>query len=563
MYFDLEWLYDIFFLEAWHLFSIIISIFFLVFIWLNSRKTALFYHYLVLQVILLNWLVSKVLKTLAPTEGLKWAFIVAQYFTVAFLGSAVLMFSYLYTRGKPIPLKAGILLNIPPLVFFIIIATNARHHLFYSTYDFLGDTFGPAFYAYSAVTYLYIAVALFWLAVWFGRRPKSGGLEGRLLTAGIIIPLFVNAMYISRLVKFRFDITPVSFNLSLLLFAYAVYRHSFLDVVPLGIQAAFNGLREGVLLAEKGGRVIDYNPALRRMFNSPAVIDQETMKRLALGFELDAPLAGPRHADVVVKGCEARHLTVCSQPLPGEKNMPVYLHVFYDNTEYLALIKELQEKNEELLLANERLKTYTAELSRLAVMEERNRLAGEIHDILGHSLVLMLNILESSRLLMESNPEKALALAGQALAVAYRAINELQSAVCMEADVNSRPAKMLKNDLKQLAGQYQAAGMAVNLEFKGEKSALPTGHYRVAMRVCQEALTNALKHGAAREATVFVRINHEALNIYVVDDGKGCKNLVKGNGLTGMEQRVAKLKGTFSCGAAGEKGFIVHAAIPW
>ncbi len=579
MEYDLEWLYDIFILEFWHAVSIILAVFFICYICLNARRTALFYHYVVLQIILLNWLISKVFKTVAPTAELKWLFILAQYATVCFLGSAVLMFGYRYATGRTLPARISIPLNIPPLFFFLVLATNEKHHLFYTTYEFLGDTFGPLFYAYSAMTYLYIIVGLYFCATQFAKNPGAKRIESRLLVAGIVIPLFFNALYVGGLMQPRFDITPVTYNLSLLLFAYAVYKHRFLDVVPAGVSMAFHNLREGVLVFDADGRALDKNEALVGILGLDKGAHYETVTEIAAAGDYSG-----RGGNLIAKAMDAlreredvetvgeiadtdgktRYLTVRIRPAKPFKNSPWgYVCLIHDNTAYLELIRELEEKNRQLARANKQLAAYGADLERSAVMEERNRMAKEIHDVLGHSLVLVLKILEASRLLCDRDPAAARAKMDQALAVARTGLSELQRAfgeVGVEQD--ERPVAFLADALHRLAEEYGPTGVRVEVEMKGSRKRLPATHCHAVNRICQEALTNALKHGRPDKIYVFVRLNPKEVDLYVLDDGGGCAAFQKGRGLAGMEQRVRELGGTFACGAAGEKGFTVHARLP-
>jgi len=578
MVFDLEWLYDIYVLEIWHVFSIIFSIVFLCYIILNARKNALFYHYLALQVILLNWLISKVFKTIAPTAEIKWVFIVAQYSTVCFLGSALLMFGYLYSKGKPLPLRISLPLNIPPLFFFFVIATNEQHHLFYTTYDFLGDTFGPLFYSYSAMTYLYIAIGIYYCAARFKKSLGPLNIQTRLLILGIVIPLIVNALYIGGISKFRFDITPVSCNISLLLFAYAIYKYRFLDVVPSGISLAFNNLQVGVLVFDAGGRILDKNTCLSSVINlhkeAPyemiGDIDEKLEQQLGIkGIVSDMVAAFIKTEqknvirEVVLPGEKEKYLSITVQRLnPQYKKLGEYMCVFYDNTYYMKLIRELEDKNLELEQTNTRLQEYSEELKRLAVMEERNRMAKEIHDILGHSLVLVVTILEGSYAMMDIDRDAARLKISQALSSARQGVAELQDAFRQIDNQRVKSIESLKNDLTALVEKYRQAGIKVHLYIKEQRKAIPMDHYHTVFRICQEALTNSLKHGAADEINIFVRINPEDIDVFVLDNGRGSAIFKKGHGVAGMEQRVKKLKGKFFCGSSEEKGFTVHAWLP-
>lgn len=82
-------------------------------------------------------------------------------------------------------------------------------------------------------------------------------------------------------------------------------------------------------------------------------------------------------------------------------------------------------------------------------------------------------------------------------------------------------------------------------------------------RICQEATTNAIKHGKADQITVSIKERNRLLHVYIVDNGKGCKSIIKGNGLRGMEERTERLGGFVSFNSFEDgNGFMVHASIP-
>jgi signal transduction histidine kinase len=79
---------------------------------------------------------------------------------------------------------------------------------------------------------------------------------------------------------------------------------------------------------------------------------------------------------------------------------------------------------------------------------------------------------------------------------------------------------------------------------------------------CRESMTNALKHGKARNVISFLRFDEKLIELYILDDGNGCNTIVKNMGLQGMENRVKELNGRISFGSGGEKGFSIHIEIP-
>lgn len=568
--FDLEWLYDIYILEIWHIFSIIFAVAFIVYLFLHAKKSKHLVYFLVLQSILLVWLVAKVFKTIAPTVELKWIFIVVQYLAVCFLGSSFLIFSYFYARGKPLSRRIMIFLNVPPVIFFFAILTNNRHHLFYSTYDFLGDTFGPLFYGHTAIMYSYLALGIYFCATCFRQmREGKASASARLLAMGIIIPLIFNVLYIGGIMEPRFDITPVTCNISLILFAYAIYRYQFLDVIPAGISTAFNNLKEGVLVFDEKGYILDRNQALKDIpsflwkENPSGVIDPKS-HIWKYTYDLKDTNKEETLVEIIVPGDKKGYFTVSMFRLPTSSlAREEFICVFFDNTDYHELINDLEERNRWLALANKKLREYADYLKELAVMEEKNRMAREIHDILGHSLVLVLNLLENCIVLLKRDKKLVRHKLTQVASTALQGLEELKKAVKQNRSIEGKTSDELKKDISEIVKKYRLSGMNIEFIIKDPKKTLNNEYYHTVFRLCQEALTNSLKHGGASQVNIFIRNTPGEIEIFILDNGKGCNILEKGHGLTNMEERVKSLKGALSYGSPEGLGFTIHAWIPY
>ncbi|HPL52960.1 MAG TPA: histidine kinase N-terminal 7TM domain-containing protein [Bacillota bacterium] len=560
MKFDIEWLYDIYILEIWHIFSIIFSIVFLFSIFLNARKSPILYYYVVLHLILLEWMICKVLKTIAPTVELKWFFIAAQYFAVCFLGSALLMFGYYYGKRRHLPLWTSILLNVPPFLFFIGIITNESHHLFYSTYDFLGDTFGPLFYISTGVMYLYLTAGIYFCAACFRKQQGSKGTQAKLLTAGIMVPLLVNALYVFGLLEPRFDLTPISCNISLLFFAYAIWRYHFLDVVNMGISLSMGSMQEGVLVTNIRGRIIDYNNSIMEILHfSNNEIPFDTIDLL---YDSLKPVYNDTIKTTTQDG-KISYIKFYSKPLVLRNKKTIgNVHVFADMTGYRELVLSLENKNREQIEANKKIIKYIKDVEQLTAIEERNRMAKEIHDVLGHSLTLVTAVLEGSLILIESDYSEAKKRISQALSIARLGHGEMKKVLYGTSVGSISSTNRLEIDLESLADSYRIAGMKVVLSVTGVSMNIDQPFYNAIFRICQEGLTNSLRHGKAEKADIFIRFSQKEAEVFVIDNGKGCRELVKGNGISGMEQRIESFNGTLSYGSPENTGFTVHAIIP-
>jgi signal transduction histidine kinase len=204
--------------------------------------------------------------------------------------------------------------------------------------------------------------------------------------------------------------------------------------------------------------------------------------------------------------------------------------------------------------------------ARVAVAEERARIARELHDVVAHSVSVMVLQTGAVRHRMpESNVDdrEALKSAEQAGRTALTEMRRLLSAMRHDGDELELLPHPGLDDLDALVGGVRAAGLAVRLEIEGEPFPLPPGLDLSAYRILQEGLTNALKHARARHAQVLVHYGADDLQVEIRDDGKGPATTDGlGHGLVGIRERVKIFGGDMSAGASGAGGFVLRARLP-
>src|SRR6056297_3191995 len=122
---------EIFYIAVWHFAALLVILGVNSWFYRNAEKNGLFYRYLMLQGALLLWVISKMLKSIAPTETLRWLAIVSQYLGVSFLGPLFFLFAWRYVYGREVGTRWKMLLYGPSLFFFLVMATNPYHRLFY------------------------------------------------------------------------------------------------------------------------------------------------------------------------------------------------------------------------------------------------------------------------------------------------------------------------------------------------------------------------------------------------------------------------------------------------
>lgn len=205
-------------------------------------------------------------------------------------------------------------------------------------------------------------------------------------------------------------------------------------------------------------------------------------------------------------------------------------------------------------------------LAREAAVEERNHIARELHDVIAHSVSVMVLQATAGGRLAKRDPGHAVATFDVIEQTGRRALSDLRRVVgVLRADDEERAALQPLPGLDQLEAlieEIRRAGLAVDVSIGGSRRPLPPGVELSAYRLVQEFLTNVLKHADATRAAVSVTFSPNQLAVEVCDDGRGpVDSSSGGNGLIGMRERVGLLGGEFHAGPL-ERGFRVAARLP-
>ncbi|MDX6441018.1 MAG: hypothetical protein QOE43_747 [Gaiellaceae bacterium] len=202
----------------------------------------------------------------------------------------------------------------------------------------------------------------------------------------------------------------------------------------------------------------------------------------------------------------------------------------------------------------------------VAVSEERARIARELHDVIAHSVSVMVVQAGAAQAVLEQHPERAVESLEAVQETGRQALVEMSRLVGLLRDDSEElglaPQPGL-GELDALVAQVRTAGLPVEVRIEGLQRKVSLGVDLSAYRVIQEALTNALKHAGRARAEVTVRFEHDALEVEVLDDGPGCMNAHSGgHGLAGMRERVSVFGGEFVAGPLPGGGFAVRARLP-
>jgi signal transduction histidine kinase len=204
--------------------------------------------------------------------------------------------------------------------------------------------------------------------------------------------------------------------------------------------------------------------------------------------------------------------------------------------------------------------------ARAAVADERARIAREMHDSVAHSVSVMVLQAGAAEQVLAVAPERARASLLTIQDTGREAIVELRRMLGVLRDSaveTSRDPQPSVDRLGALVEHVRTAGLTVELKVEGEPRPLPPGVDRSAYRIVQEALTNTLKHAGPARACVTLRYRAQALELEVLDDGRGAPNVDGGGfGLVGMRERAALYGGALDAGPRPGGGYALRARLP-
>jgi len=221
-----------------------------------------------------------------------------------------------------------------------------------------------------------------------------------------------------------------------------------------------------------------------------------------------------------------------------------------------------REARTELADANQRLRDHAAQIEELATTKERNRLAREIHDSLGHYLTVVNVQIGAAQAVLGQGQERALDHLSKAQSLTQEGLAEVRRSVAAlrAAPIESRPLPVA---LAELVEQWNAAGMNAKFEVFGAARKLTPQADVTLYRASQEALTNVGKHAHATRVEVVLDYGEEnSVRLRVADDGVGSEDSHRGFGLLGVRERVQLLGGQMSVQSEVGKGFILKVVLP-
>nr|WEY84496.1 two-component system sensor histidine kinase LnrJ [Bacillus subtilis] len=219
--------------------------------------------------------------------------------------------------------------------------------------------------------------------------------------------------------------------------------------------------------------------------------------------------------------------------------------------------QELTESHLALSAAHQELHLYAKQVEELTAIYERNRMAREIHDTVGHKMTALLVQLQLLREWQKRDSQKADETVGVCETLAREALDDVRLSV---RTLQTENDPSLIESLKQLTEDFcKNAGVTTEFAVSGDPAIIPLSLHPTLIRTAQEALTNAKRHGGATACSIQLACTTDSISLVIKDDGKGNPEAALGFGLLNMKKRAAEHGGTIRFESERDQGFTVIA----
>lgn len=224
--------------------------------------------------------------------------------------------------------------------------------------------------------------------------------------------------------------------------------------------------------------------------------------------------------------------------------------------------KKEQCLNDKLKDANIKLMDYSEKIQQMAITEERTRIAQELHDSIGHGLIAIGMNLEFAENIIGTDPQKAEDVVRQAREQSKKCMDDLRKAVEALKNDSIIQTYSLQDLLDKLFCQFRPECVNFHLSFDNQVEQETLEVKDCVYKMVREAVTNGVWHGYADFFDIDISKKENRIMVSIKDNGTGCNNIVKSDGLLGIEKRISLLNGNVTYHSAHNDGFYIKAIIP-
>lgn len=479
----------------------------------NNSMTRLF---IFCQLSIAVWLISQLLILFSESQRQLWISYLIGNVGICCFPPFWLMFSAEYTESR---LKEYLrVLYIVPVVMFICIAANPVHRLYYAEFEKNNIVYGVLFYVFQIIFYILIISGI----VLFSRHKKNERSQ-IMLTLATVVPLMVNILTISGIIKSRIELTPLFFAFSVIMVLMAISRYGLLNIRRIAINDTIDNISTAVVVFNADG-IMTYKNKY-----SDKIIDFSDINTLSDFIERIDISKG----DTEINGC---HYNIRQSTCINKKGAEIAQVIIINNVSEYYELAEAEKK--------------------LSLEHERNRIAQEIHDSAGHTFTMISSL--AKILQIETDRDRMLEYTAEIDGLARSGITQLR------CSINNLRDDTFMTSVTSAVQTVVTAVRDINIEvcFQGKDDGSFDFCVREVYDNIRETLTNAMRYSCANRIDIIVKFLSDRLEMYIFDNGMGCEEIHENNGLLGIRTRTENIGGDVKFSSVEGEGFTTVFRIP-
>lgn len=500
----------------------------------NNRLTRSF---ICCQVSIVLWIIAQLLILFSVTDRQLWISYIIGNVGISFFAPMWLMFSLDYINAGKEADWCRLILPLISVTSILLILTNPLHHTYYAEFAMNRLSYGPLFYSFQVIYYICVISGITLICIHQTRELSRITGQAILLILSIAVPLAINTLTVTKIIDIRIELTPLFFAFSSIMILIALSRYGLLNVNRIAINDTIDNIDSGVLIFDAGNKLSYSN----KFAGSLTDICDNSFDRFIekADSRSDTPVKpdfltaevkiGDKYFDLRQNYCITRN---------GSRMARVI--TITDVTEYRELM---------------------AAENRLSIEQERNRIAQEIHDSAGHTFTMISSLAKVLKMNI-SSPETDKAEIEEYLTeidgLSRSGVTQLRCSI-----------NNLREDsfMTSITGAVDTVVRAIrNIDTDVCIQGTEDSRYAFCIREVydnvRETLTNAVRYSSASRIDIIIKFLEDRLEVYILDNGKGCTGINENNGLRGIRQRTEGLGGTVKFSSVEGSGFSTTFRIP-
>lgn len=499
----------------------------------SSPMTHLF---IVCELSITIWIISQLMILFSVNDRQLWISYLIGNAGICCFAPFWLMFSAEYSEVGAS--AKNLIRTLPALAaaMFAFIAANPLHKLYYAEFSKNGITYGGLFYVFQILFYIFILSGIAMMLIRHSRRSTQIPTQSMLLALAAAVPLMINTLTVTRIIRSRIELTPLFFAFSVIMVLIAIRRYGLLNINRIAINDTIGSIETAVIVFDADGDLTYKNRFAETNFplDDISSLDELTAKLSELsGHELSSDLTS---AEIQLGG---EHYSLRRSLTMNRKGAVIAQVVMISNvTEYYELA--LAEK-------------------KLSLEQERNRIAQEIHDSAGHTFTMISSLAKIIRAeSAKGNLDDLNEYLDEIDGLSRSGVTQLRCSIN-----NLRDDEFMTSVTRAIQTVTTAIrGIKIDLCIQGTEDGSFAFCIREVYDNTRETLTNAMRYSGADRIDVIVKFLADRLELYIFDNGRGCPDIKENNGLSGIRKRTEAIGGTVRFASVDGEGFNTIIKIP-